>query len=184
MSESNIFTDPLEFHKVCRNESFKGPTSGQCPGYAQANLCILPKEYAYDFLVFCQRNPKPCPLLHVLDPGQYLLDNVIDIRHDLPKYRVFVNGELKEEVFNLESLWRDDLVTFVIGCSFSFEAALEEAGLKIRHIEENCNVPMYNTNIECKSAGQFSSNMVVSMRPFPQGKQFCIYFFIYFYLIT
>ena len=132
---------PQEVRTAIRSGEFKNQTSGQAPGYAQANLCILPKEYAFDFLLFCQRNPKPCPLLHVLEPGTYTL-NDIDIRTDIPKYRIFENGVLTKEVHSIEEFWREDFVTFLIGCSFSFEDALVKAGLSIRHIDQGRNVPM------------------------------------------
>lgn len=158
--------EPVQLRQACRNGSFRGQTSGQCPGMAQANLCILPKEYAYDFLLFCVRNPKPCPLLHVLEAGQHTFGNDIDVRTDLPLYRVYIDGVLQEQTSaDISHLWEPDLVTFVIGCSFSFEEALFRAGLPLRHVEENRNVPMYHTNIPCQSAGMFSGNMVVSMRP-------------------
>lgn len=127
---------------ACRRGEFKNQTSGLAPGYAQANLCILPKEYAFDFLLFCQRNPKPCPLIEVLEPGQSIFGDDIDIKTDFPKYRVFVDGVLVDEPFDISSLWSDDFVTFVIGCSFSFEEALVRAGICVRHIEEGRNVPM------------------------------------------
>eukprot|EP01039_Chlorochromonas_danica_P015884 gene15884-18726_t len=161
---------PQEVRLKCRSGEFSGQTSGLAPGYAQANLCILPKEYAFDFLLFCQRNPKPCPLLHVLEPGVFQLGD-IDIRKDVPRYRVFRDGVFSEEVTNIgDDIWSSDMVTFVIGCSFSFEDALIRAGLRIRHIDQNRNVPMYNTSIPCKSAGVFHGNMVVSMRPFKAGE--------------
>lgn len=133
---------PSDLRQACRNESFNQPTSGHCYGFAQANICILPMEYAFDFLLFCQRNPKPCPLLHVLEKGVYALGN-IDIRTDAPKYRIFENGILVSEVTNISNIWNEDYVTFLIGCSFSFEDALQKAGLIIRHIELGKNVPMY-----------------------------------------
>jgi uncharacterized protein YcsI (UPF0317 family) len=134
---------PAELRRACREGNFQEQTSGHCSGYAQANLCILPKEYAFDFLLFCQRNPKPCPLLHVLEPGEFMFGE-INIKTDLPKYRLYRNGELQGEVTNIsEDIWTEDMVTFVIGCSFSFEDALVRAGLKIRHIDEGRNVPMY-----------------------------------------
>ena len=141
-----------------------------CAGYAQANLVILPKDLAYDFLLFTQRNPKSCPLLEVSDVGgkglSYLGKNV-DIYKDIPKYRIYENGELTGEYTDVSRFYREDLVSFLIGCSFSFESELLEAGIPVRHIEEGCNVPMYLTNIPCESAGAFSGNMVVSMRPIP-----------------
>ncbi len=141
MASAFVFTNPTDIRFACRNGTFSGQTSGQSPGHAQANLCILPKEYAFDFLLFCQRNPKPCPLLHVLEAGVTNLGD-IDIRTDLPKYRVFHDGQLAEESTDITKLWREDFVTFVIGCSFSFEDALIRSGLTIRHIEQNRNVPM------------------------------------------
>lgn len=141
-------------------------TSGLAPGHAQANLCILPSELAFDFLLFCQRNPKSCPLLHVLEAGCYKVPGQdIDVRTDLPGYRIYRDGKLQEEVSDILGLWQDNFVTFVVGCSFSFEDALQNVGIPIRHIEMGVNVPMFNTNIPCESAGRFSGEMVVSMRP-------------------
>jgi uncharacterized protein YcsI (UPF0317 family) len=167
-----FFDCPKLLRHAIRSGNFNGQTSGQASGFAQANLCILPKEYAFDFLLFCVRNPKPCPLLYVLEAGDSLLGD-IDIRTDVPKYRVFENGELKSEVSNISSMWREDFVTFVIGCSFSFEDAMQQAGLSIRHIDQGRNVPMYNTSIPCQAAGRFSGNLVVSMRPFSQQDTVC-----------
>ncbi|CAM9293013.1 unnamed protein product [Ectocarpus fasciculatus] len=152
----------------CRTGEFSGQTSGLAPGHAQGNLVILPKDLAFDFLLFCQRNPKPCPVLEVLEPGQYLTAHTAhnaDIRTDLPRYRVYVDGELVAEPTDISQHWRDDLVTFVIGCSFSFEEAMLRAGIPVRHIESKTNVPMYNTNKPCAPAGVFGGNLVVSMRP-------------------
>lgn len=169
--EGGASKSPNEVREACRNGAYNGQTSGLSTGYAQANLCILPKKYAFDFLLFCQRNPKPCPLLHVLEPGVFTLrggtgGDGIDIRKDVPKYRIYREGVLVEEVEDIEQYWQEDFVSFVIGCSFSFEDALMKAGLKIRNIEERKTVPMYLTNIDCKSAGAFNGKMVVSMRPF------------------
>ena len=145
------------------------PTSGMAPGYVQGNLAILPKALAADFARFCQLNPKPCPLLASSEPGDWRLPALgedLDIRTDIPLYRVWKNGEMVEEVRDLKKVWRDDLVSFVLGCSFSFEEALIENGLEIRHQTCNVNVPMYRTSIECKPSGPFHGPMVVSMRPF------------------
>jgi uncharacterized protein YcsI (UPF0317 family) len=145
------------------------PTSGMAPGYVQGNLAILPKELAADFARFCSLNPKPCPVLGQSEPGDWrlpMLGEDLDIRTDIPLYRVWKNGELVEEVTDLKTVWRDDLVAFVLGCSFSFEEALVDNGLEIRHQTCNVNVPMYRTNIECTPAGPFHGRMVVSMRPF------------------
>ena len=128
----------------------------------------LPKDWAFDFLLFCQRNPKPCPLLDVTEPGDpepRFVAAGSDLRTDLPAYRVWKNGELIEEPTDIVKHWRDDLVSFVIGCSFTFENALLAAGVPVRHIEQSVNVPMYRTNIACRPAGRFSGPLVVSMRP-------------------
>ena len=162
---------PREVREQIRSGQWRGVTCGIAPGYVQANLAVLPQELAFDFLLFCQRNPKPCPLLEVVEAGKtspYLTASGADIRTDLPGYRVYRNGELTEEVESLEPLWRDDLVSFLLGCSFSFEAALADAGVPLRHLEMGCNVPMYITNIPTTPAGVFSGPMVVSMRPIPR----------------
>lgn len=161
---------PESVRQLIRKGDITGPTAGMSAGYAQANLVILPKDMAYDFLLFTQRNPRSCPLLEVSDVGGRLLTQICDhadIATDLPRYRVYRDGELIEERTEVASLWQDDFVSFLIGCSFSFESALLEAGIPVRHIEEGCNVPMYRTNIPCVSAGAFHGNMVVSMRPIP-----------------
>jgi uncharacterized protein YcsI (UPF0317 family) len=159
-----------ELRESIRKGSFNKPTSGQAPNYVQANLAILPKDWAWDFLLFSQRNPKPCPILEVGEIGSYYTKYIAsnaDIRTDIPKYRVYKNGSLVDEPTNLIDIWQDDFVYFLIGCSFSFEQALISAGLELRHQTENVNVPMYKTNIMCKPAGKFQeSPMVVSMRPF------------------
>ena len=161
---------PSEVRKLIREQKLTGQTSGMCDGYAQANLVILQKALAYDFLLFCQRNPKPCPLLEVSDVGSRLLHTVADgadIATDLPKYRLCKKGELAGEYTDVSELWQDDFVSFLIGCSFSFEGDLLTADVPVRQIEEGKNVPMYDTNIPCESAGVFHGNMVVSMRPLP-----------------
>ncbi|TQS30327.1 putative hydro-lyase [Microbispora sp. KK1-11] len=144
------------------------PTSGWAAGWAQANLIALPRDRAYDFLVFAQRNPRPCPVLAVTEPGEpfaSIFDG--DLRTDLPAYRVYRDGEQVAEVADATPYWRDDLVGFLIGCSFTFEAALLEAGVPIRHIEAGTNVPMYLTDRPCVPAGELSGPLVVSMRPIP-----------------
>jgi uncharacterized protein YcsI (UPF0317 family) len=164
---------PYDVRKLIREEKIKTPTAGMSAGYAQANLVILPKELAYDFLLFTQRNPKSCPILEVSDVGnkklKYLGED-IDITKDIPKYRVYEDGILTGEYTDVEKFWRDDFVSFLIGCSFSFESELIEANVPIRHIEENCNVPMFITNIDCVPAGTFNGKMVVSMRPISYDK--------------
>lgn len=151
-----------------RSNLWRGVTAGVAPGYVQANLAILPKDLAFDFLLFCQRNPKPCPLLEVIEPGgiePVLTTPGSDIRTDAAGYRVYENGELTAEIDTLAGYWRDDLVSFLLGCSFSFEAAMVDAGIPLRHQEQGKNVAMYITNIPTTSAGVFSGPMVVSMRP-------------------
>jgi uncharacterized protein YcsI (UPF0317 family) len=151
-----------------RQGLFSGPTSGLAPGNVQANLVILPKALAHDFLRFAQANPRPCPVLGVTeagDPRLPALGEDLDLRTDLPKYRVWRNGEMVEEPTDISHLWRDDLVGFAIGCSFSFEEALLEDGIEVRHIACDSNVPMYRTNIDCVPAGVFHGKLVVSMRP-------------------
>lgn len=162
--------NPKEIRNLIRAQKITGQTSGMCAGYAQANLCILPKDLAFDFLLFCTRNPRPCPLLEVGNAGSRQIRDMAenaDVATDFPKYRIWKNGVLTEEVHDISDLWQDDFVYFLIGCSFSFEAELIEAGIPVRHIEEGRNVPMFNTNIPLKSAGIFGGNMVVSMRPIP-----------------
>ena len=151
-----------------RSGSFTGPTSGLAPGNVQANLVILPKALAHDFLRFAQANPKPCPVLAVSEAGSPAfpaLGEDLDIRTDLPRYRVWRNGELVDEPTDVKDVWQDDLVSFAIGCSFSFEEALIEDGIEVRHIARGSNVPMYRTNIPTTSAGPFHGPLVVSMRP-------------------
>lgn len=157
-----------EVRYAARSGALSGHTSGLAAEHVQGNLAILPAELAGDFLRFCQRNPKPCPLIGVSEPGQYMLDDLgrdLDIRSDVPRYRVWEHGELVDEPTDLRALWRDDLVTFVLGCSFSFEHALLAAGIPLRHVEEGRNVAMYRSNIPTRAAGPFHGPMVVSMRP-------------------
>jgi uncharacterized protein YcsI (UPF0317 family) len=151
-----------------RAGDFSGTTAGLVPGNVQANLVVLPQALAHDFLRFAQANPKPCPILAVSEPGDPHLPGLgedLDIRTDLPRYRVWRRGELVEEPFDLFHVWRDDLVSFALGCSFSFEEALVENGIELRHITCGSNVPMYRTNIPCAPAGSFAGPLVVSMRP-------------------
>jgi uncharacterized protein YcsI (UPF0317 family) len=154
---------------LIRAGQFTGHTSALANGFVQGNVVILPAALADDFLRFCQRNPKPCPLLHVSEPGDALMTPLgqgIDIRTDVPRYRVWRDGVLADQPTDITTLWRDDLVTFVIGCSFSFEEALLQAGLRLRHVAQNRNVAMYRTSIQTQAAGVFAGPMVVSMRPF------------------
>lgn len=166
------FNSGKEAREEIRAEKWTGITPGLAYGYTQANLVVLPAKYAMDFLIFCQRNPKPCPILDICEPGKFtpnLIAPNADIRTDIPKYRVYKDGILVEEVNNILNLWTEDLVTFLIGCSFTFEKALTDEEIGIRHIEEKCNVPMYITNIECHPAGIFNGPTVVSMRPIQKG---------------
>jgi uncharacterized protein YcsI (UPF0317 family) len=151
-----------------RAQGFSGPTAGLAPGNVQANLVILPHALAHDFLRFAQANPKPCPVLAVSEPGDPRLPSLgedLDIRTDLPRYRVWRRGELVDEPLEISHIWRDDLVSFALGCSFSFEHALIEDGIELRHMTCGSNVPMYRTNIQCRLAGPFAGPLVVSMRP-------------------
>jgi len=145
------------------------PTTGWAAGFTQANMVMLPQDWAFDMLLFGQRNPQPVPLLDVTDPGATSspLAPDADLRTDLPRYRVWRDGELVDEPTNVTDLWRDDLVTFLIGCSFSFETALMDAGVPVRNIEQSRNVSMYRTNLDCRPAGRLSGPLVVSMRPIP-----------------
>jgi uncharacterized protein YcsI (UPF0317 family) len=160
--------DPREARRIIRAGEYSGHTAGIAPEHVQGNLCILPKELALEFAAFCQRNPKPCPLIGMGAPGDPALPDLgeIDIRTDLPRYRVFREGKLVDEPTDIRKYWSDDLVTFVLGCSFSFEQPLLQAGLRLKHIERDTTVPMYRTSIQCVPAGRFKGPMVVSMRPF------------------
>jgi len=170
-AEQQIREPVLPSHKArldCRF-GMVAPTSGIANGYVQGYLAILPEKQAADFHRFCQLNPKPCPIIGISDVGNPKIPSLgidLDIRTDLPRYRVWRNGEVLDEPTDIMAHWRDDLVAFVIGCSFSFEEALMAEGLPIRHIEREVRVPMYRTNIQCHSAGPFAGPMVVSMRPF------------------
>lgn len=159
--------------KAIRDGVYTGHTSGLAAGKLQCNLAILPERYALDFLRFCQRNPKPCPLVGVGDSGDPMMPTLgtdIDIRHDVPKYRIFRDGKLSEEVTDIADVWADDLVTVALGCSFTFENALLRNGIPVRHMEQGRNVPMYRSHIDLVPAGPFSGQMVVTMRPIPAGQ--------------
>jgi len=160
--------DAAHVRALIRQGLWTHHTSGLADEHVQGNVVILPEAQANDFLRYCQRNPKPCPLLAVSEPGHALLPTLgkdINICTDVPRYRVWREGELVEEPCDITGLWRNDLVTFVIGCSFSFEQALMQAGLPLRHVQQGRNVAMYRTNIATQPAGVFSGPMVVSMRP-------------------
>jgi uncharacterized protein YcsI (UPF0317 family) len=170
MNEIDQNMTPAQVRNLIRQGKITSQTSGMCPAYAQANLVILPRNLAYDFLLFTQRNSKACPILEISDVGSRELHKIadsVDIAKDIPQYRVYENGIMTGEYKDVSHLWREDLVSFLIGCSFSFESELIEAGIEIRHQTLKSNVPMYTTNIPCESAGIFHGNMVVSMRPIP-----------------
>ncbi len=167
-SANKIPTSPSIIRREFASGKRTGDTSGLCPGYAQANLIILPKGWAFDFLLFCIRNPKPCPLLEVLDPGVFQVKNLankIDLRNSLPLYRIWKEGKLISEQGDILDYWREDLVSFLIGCSFSFEAALQDEGIPIGHLEQGRKISMYRTNIPKIEAGRLRGPLVVSMRP-------------------
>lgn len=147
-----------------------GPTAGLAPGFAQANLVVLPRDWAEEFAEFCRLNPRPCPVLEQTSPGDPCPRQTApgaDLRTDVPRYRIFRDGQPEaEQPADISRLWRDDFVAFLLGCSFTFESALIEAGLPVRHIDQQRNVPMYATNVDCQPAGRFSGKLVVSMRPY------------------
>ncbi len=158
---------PKQMRELIRKGAFDQPTSGVSLGYAQANLVMIPKAYAYDFLLFTQRNPKPCPVLAVSDPGasSVAIGEDADLYTDLGKYRIYREGVLSEEREDVSDFKDKGLVAFLLGCSFSFESELLAAGISIRHINEQKNVAMYDTNLPLKGSGVFEGNTVVSMRP-------------------
>jgi uncharacterized protein YcsI (UPF0317 family) len=163
---------PREIRAAIRSGKITGVTAGLACNYVQANLAVLPKDLAYDFLLFCQRNPRPCPLIEVTDAGSAEpVDSApgADLRTDIAKYRVYRNGEAAEEVTDVTPYWRDDLVAFLLGCSFTFEWAMLEAGVRLWHVEHGKGVAMWRTSIECRTAGVFHGPMVVSMRPIRAG---------------
>ncbi len=164
-----VITGP-EARMMIRQGNWRKPTAGLVPGFVQANLVVLPRELAYDFLLFAQRNPKPCPVIEVTDTGSpepKLSAPGADLRTDIPRYRIYQDGKLAQEVTDLLGVWRPDLVAFLLGCSFSFETALLRAGVPVRHIEEGKNVPMFISSIACAPAGAFAGPLVLTMRPIP-----------------
>ena len=163
---------PREIRAEIRSGKLAGVTAGLARGFVQANLAALPREQAYDFLLFCQRNPRPCPLLEVTEPGSPEPHGVApgaDLRTDLPRYRIYTDGQLADEVIDATPYWRGDLIAFLIGCSFTFEWALLDAGIPLWHMEHGKNVAMWRTTTECRPAGRFHGPMVVSMRPIRSG---------------
>ena len=173
---SAVPADPADLSPAAARALFRAglvaPTAGWSAGYAQANLIIVPKAQAFDVLLFAQRNPKPCPILGVLDAGETSSALLAggDIRTDVARYVVYENGVKTAEPTHLLDYWRDDLVTFIVGCSFTFEAALQEGGIRVAHIDQGVNVPMYRTSLRCEPAGGMSGPMVVSMRPIPASQ--------------
>ena len=170
MTTAARISGPQDLWEACRTGEWDWPTPGVCGAFVQTNLVVLPQADAFDFLRFCGRNPKPCPLIEATDPGDpepKLTAAGADLRTDLPRYRVYRKGELVDEPTDVRGLWRDDFVAFLIGCSFSFEEALLSAGVPVRHVEAGTNVPMYRTSVPCTPAGEFSGPLVVSMRPIP-----------------
>jgi uncharacterized protein YcsI (UPF0317 family) len=180
MALQESFSEDADLHKELRHADqgvvraairegrFRGQTGGLAPGYLQGNVAILPAALALDFARFCQRNPKPCPLVGVSDTGDPMLPTLgrdIDIRTDVPSYNIYRNGALAEQRSQIDDLWQDDSVAFILGCSFSFEEALAAADVPLRHVETNRTVPMYRTSIACVPAGPFRGDTVVSMRP-------------------
>ena len=164
---------PREIRADIRAGRLTGVTAGLGEGHVQANLAVLPKEQAYDFLLFCQRNPRPCPLIEVTDVGSPEPVGVApgaDLRTDIPRYRIYKDGEVADEVTDVTPYWRDDLVAFLLGCSFTFEWALLEAGIDLWHVRHGKNVAMWPTSIQCRPAGVFHGPMVVSMRPIPSAQ--------------
>ncbi len=171
--DNNLFDDlrraPLSrVRETIRSGAYRGHTAGIGLGHLQGNLVILPAEQALDFFRFCQRNPKPCPLVGVSDTGDPMMRTLgadIDIRRDVPLYNVYVDGALSRQAQDIDELWRDDMVAFVLGCSFTFEQALLAEGIRLAHIDENKTVAMYRTSIATEPAGPFRGPLVVSMRP-------------------
>lgn len=158
---------------MIRRGEWDKPTPGLAPGYAQANVVILPARYAFDFFLFCQRNPKPCPVLEVLEAGTHEIGPFApgaDIRTDVPRYNIFRHGKLEDTRKDIGELWQDDFVTFLLGCSFAFEEALLRAQVPVRHIEEGKNVPMFVTTIPCREGGIFRGPLVVTLRPIPHER--------------
>jgi uncharacterized protein YcsI (UPF0317 family) len=160
-------TTPKEQRRRFRENLDMKNTSGMCDGFLQANLVILPQEYAFDFFLFCNRNPKPCPIVDVMEAGIYTpnIATDSDIRTDIPNYRIYKNGKMEQELTDIESYWQNDFVSFLLGCSLTFERALKESGIEMLHQKMNRTIPMYITNIDCQQAGIFKGPMVVSMRP-------------------
>ncbi len=169
LSAAPLLQQTYELRQAIRSKRHTGPTSGLATGAMQGNVVILPADWANEFLLFCQKNPVSCPLIGVSEVGNFNLPELgqdIDMRHDIPEYFVYRDGQKVESRSDIEDLWQDDMVAFVLGCSFSFEHALSQAGLTPRNIEEDVNVSMYESNIATVPAGRFYGNTVVTMRPY------------------
>lgn len=159
---------PEKLRKLSAEGEFDKPTAGFCEGYVQANLVALPKQYSKDFEAFCRKNPKPCPLLEVVGPGDHKTSRLApsaELINTIPRYLIWKHGEILDQVQEISRYYREDLVFFLLGCSFSFEEALINAGIRLRHVEQKQNVSMYRTNIPLQPSGPFKGEMVVSMRP-------------------
>jgi uncharacterized protein YcsI (UPF0317 family) len=158
--------DPGSVRAAIRDSRYHGHTAGLCAGRLQANLVILPESHALDFMRFCQRNPRACPLVGVSDTGIPNISTLgnFDLRHDLPAYNLYRDGHLVDSVTDIAALWRADMVAFALGCSFTFESALQDAGITLWHIENDTTVPMFRTSIRTREAGPFQGPVVVSMR--------------------
>lgn len=167
-----MFKTPKEFRELVRMGQWTSQTAGLLSGFVQANLVVLPQEYAVDFASFCVKNPKPCPILDISSPGRYdtFLAQDADLRTDLPKYNIYRKGCLEKTVTDLIGEWRDDLVCFLLGCSHTFEHILVSAGVPLRYLEQGLSLSLYNTNIETIPVGPFHGTVIVSMRPIPQNK--------------
>lgn len=162
-----IHQTPAQVRAAIRRGEIDFPTAGMCAGYAQANLVILPPEYAADFEEYTRLNPFPCPVLEIVkgSPITHAMGEGASLVTDIPRYRVYENGVFTKELTDASAYWKEGYVGFLIGCSFSFEEALLAAGIPVRHIEQGCNVPMFKTSIATKKAGPFEGPMVCSMRP-------------------
>jgi uncharacterized protein YcsI (UPF0317 family) len=168
-----VMTSATDLRAAARRGEWRGTTAGHCPAYQQANLAILPKEAAVEFAAFCTRNPTPCPIIEIMPPGDPEPARSApgaDLRTDLPGYRIYRKGELAERRGDIRDLWRDDLVAFLLGCSFTFEHALVEADVPPRNVERGTMVPMFVSNLACIPAGRFHGPMVVTMRPIPERR--------------
>ena len=173
MQTTTLPESPAELRGLMRKGELVRPTSAMAPGRVQANLVILPGDLAFDFLLFCQRNPKPCPLLEVVEAGSPEPRETApgaDLRYDVGKYRVYEHGEMVSEPLDIADIWQDDMVSFLLGCSFTFESALMRAGIRLPHVEQDINESMYLTSINTTPAGAFAGPLVVSMRPIPEDK--------------